>query len=264
MSAEGVQTALITGAGGGIGRALALELARDHRLLLVARNAEKLERLAAEIADLGYDHPVRALALDLSESGAPRRLYDTLVESGVAVDLLINNAGTGVYGAFAATSWEQEQAMIRLNVEALTGLTKLFLGPMLERGHGHLVNLASLAAYQPGGPRMAVYYASKSYVLSFTKGLAEELRGSGVRATAVCPGPVATGFGEASGAANTWLFRMRKTAPEKIARAVRGALRRPRAAVIPGFTAKLMALGGELPPRRIGLLINGLLLRESR
>ncbi len=264
MSVESTKTALITGASGGIGRALAIDLARDHHLVLVARDEPHLRQLAAEITSLGHGNSVQVIEKDLASPDAPRQLFDSLGERQIRVDLLVNNAGVGIHGRFADTDAEQELAMIRLNVEAPTLLTKLFLRPMLERSEGHVINLASLAAYQPGGPGMAVYFATKSYVLSFTKGLAVELRGSGVHATAICPGPVASGFARTAGAEKTRLYRLPTTAPNRIARALRCALRFPRASVIPGWLPKLMAFGGELPPRRIALEINRLLLRESR
>ncbi len=164
MSPEKPRTALITGASGGVGRALALDLARDHRLLLVARNEPDLQRLAGEIGSLGHGNPVTVIGMDLARPQSPRCLFDTVRERRLRVDLLINNAGSGVYGAFAETSLDRELAMLRLNVEALTALTKLFLGPMLERRDGRVINLASLAAYQPGGPGTNLFLTNPEIV----------------------------------------------------------------------------------------------------
>ncbi|MEJ2467413.1 MAG: SDR family NAD(P)-dependent oxidoreductase, partial [Candidatus Thiodiazotropha sp.] len=151
-----------------------------------------------------------------------------------------------------------------LNMLALTALSKRFLKPMIQRGRGHIVNLASLAADQPGGPGFAVYYATKSYVLSFSKTLALELRGSGIHVSAVCPGPVATAFKDRSGAADSWLYRLPKNTPEKIAGSVCRAIKSHRSVVLPGIFSKFLAFAGEMPPRRIALEVNNLLLRSSR
>ena len=176
---DSVQTAMITGASGGIGYELAKLFARDHyRLVLVARSADKLSQVASEL-EKQYGVTVKTIALDLADPSAPKFLFDQLQREGISVDILINNAGFGVLGEFAKMAEDEIQGQIRLNIAALTQLTRLFLPAMLARGSGKIMNVASTAAFQPG-PLMAVYYASKAYVLSFSEALANEVAGSGV------------------------------------------------------------------------------------
>jgi uncharacterized protein len=256
--------ALITGASRGIGLALAQSLASEgYDLVLTARDVDDLSKAADRIKQqTGVE--VRLMPMDLVQPDAPTKLYEEINQSGITIDLLINNAGLGVYGHFINTPLEDELQMMQLNMLALTALSKRFLKPMIQRSRGHIVNIASLAAYQPGGPGFAVYYATKSYVLSFSKALALELRGSGVHVTAVCPGPVATAFEDRSGAADSWLYRLPKNTPEKIAGSVCRAIKTHRSVVLPGIFSKLLAFAGEMPPRRIALEVNNLLLRSSR
>jgi short-subunit dehydrogenase len=186
-------TALITGASAGIGYELAKLFAHDrYNLVLVARNRDTLEQFATEL-QTQFGISARAVALDLTAQSAPQLLFDQLQRDGVLVDILVNNAGYGVYGEFAQMPEQEILGQIQLNITALTLLTKLFLAPMFERRSGKIMNLASTAAFQPG-PLMAVYYASKAYVLSFSEALANELRGSGVTITCFCPGPTDTNF----------------------------------------------------------------------
>src|ERR1051325_400430 len=198
-------TALVTGASGGIGEELARLFAADgHALVLVARSEEKLRRLAEE---LGAKHgvAVRVLASDLSRAEAPREILEELTRAGVSVDALVNNAGIGTWGLFAETDLKQELELLQINVVALTHLTKLFLPSMIARGRGYVCNVASTAAFQPG-PLMAVYYASKAYVLSFSEALSNETAGTGVVVSALCPGPTETGFVAAAGMGDSKLF----------------------------------------------------------
>jgi uncharacterized protein len=186
-------TALITGASGGIGEQFARQLAaRGVNLILVARTASKLEALAKDLSDT-YSVQTTVIAQDLTRPEAARQIGARVRELGLNVDLLINNAGFASYGEFAALPLAHELEMIQVNITALTELTHRLLPGMLERRRGRVLNVASTAAFMPG-PLMAVYYASKAYVLSFSEALGEELRGSGVHVTALCPGPVATGF----------------------------------------------------------------------
>ena len=257
-------TALITGASGGIGAELARLFAADgHDLILVARSEQALARLSDELGSR-YSVAVRAVPADLSRPGAAERLWEDVAGPKGAVDILVNNAGVGIYGPLADSALGGLQGMIELNVNALTALTRLALPSMLGRGAGWVLNVASLAAYQPGGPLMAAYYATKAYVLSFTKGLARELEGSGVSVTALCPGPTKTAFEERSGAARTRMYR-RGSGPSAaaVARAGYRGLMRGRTVVVPGFLAKLLAIAGELPPRRIALEVNRLLLERE-
>jgi len=245
-------TALITGASGGIGLALAREAAADgFDLVLVARNGEALGALAEEARD-AHGVSVRAIAKDLAVPGAPAEIFAELAGAGVHADVLVNNAGFGTWGRFAELDPEGELRMVRVNVLALTHLTRLFLPGMVERGRGRVLNVASTAGFLPG-PLMAVYYASKAYVLSFSEALAAELGGSGVTVTALCPGPTRTGF---QGAAKmegarlvSGLVPVHDAAT--VARAGwRGAMRGKRI-VVPGLLNKLSVQSVRLGPRRL-------------
>jgi short-subunit dehydrogenase len=200
------QTALITGASGGIGYEFAKLFAKDHyNLVLVARSGEKLNQLANE---LQTQHGIRVTVapIDLAEPAAPKFLFDQLRRERVDVDILVNNAGFGVFGEFSQMPEAEILDQIQLNITALTRLTKLFLAPMIERGAGRIMNVASTAAFQPG-PLMAVYYASKAYVLSFSEALANELRPSGVTVCCFCPGATNTGFAKRAGLEGSRLFK---------------------------------------------------------
>lgn len=186
------KTALITGASSGIGLELAHLFARDgYRLVLVARNRSILRQLGDDLQSR-YSITVRIEPKDLAHPASPAELYQELQESGIVLDVLVNNAGFGGAGDFINTKWDHEAEMMQVNIVALTHLTKLFL-PQIRAREGMIMNVASTAAFQPG-PFMAVYYASKAYVLSFTEALAEELRGTGVKVSCLCPGPVKTNF----------------------------------------------------------------------
>lgn len=188
---------LITGASAGIGAELAREFAAPGALLvLTARREERLRELALTLTPMGARCEV--IALDLAEPGAATRLVRELETRGIHVDVLVNNAGWGQLVAFAEQDPSHAAAMIQVNVSALTELTRLLLPGMLARGRGRVLNVASTAAFVPG-PMMAVYYATKAYVLSFSVALAEEVRGTGVTVTALCPGPTTTEFQEVAG-----------------------------------------------------------------
>jgi len=184
---------VVTGASGGIGYEIARVLAgRGFDLVIVARQMDLLERIREEF-ETDFGIRVSPLAMDLTDPDAPDGLYDRVGGDAADVDILVNNAGFGTWGRFVDTDLGQELAELQLNVVALTHLTKLFARRMVGRGAGRIMNVASTAAFQPG-PGMAVYFATKSYVLSFSEAIAEELRGSGVTITALCPGPTRTGF----------------------------------------------------------------------
>jgi short-subunit dehydrogenase len=187
------KTALITGASGGIGLDLARLFAEGgYDVVLVARTESKLKELATELASK-HGVSARAVAADLADPAAPAQLMERLKAEGVQVDVLVNNAGYGGYGTFAETELDAELKMIQLNISALTALSKAVLPGMLARKSGRILNVASTAAFQPG-PLMAVYYATKAYVLSFSEALANETKGTGVTVTCLCPGPTKTGF----------------------------------------------------------------------
>lgn len=186
------KTALITGASSGIGLELAHLFARDgFRLVLLARNRNTLRQIGDDL-QARYSITVRIAPKDLAHPATPPELYQELQEAGVVLDVLVNNAGFGLAGAFQATDWNPEAEMMQVNMVAATHLTKLFL-PQIRAREGKILNVASTAAFQPG-PFMSVYYASKAYLLSFSEALAEELSGTGVTVTCLCPGPVKTNF----------------------------------------------------------------------
>jgi len=254
-------TALVTGASTGIGLELARELAANgHSLILVARDRDKLVA-AAEALRTEHGVSVREVAKDLSEPGAAEDLWAGLSDAGATVEILVNNAGIGVYGNLQDNSIDALTRMQMINVLALTTLTRLALPGMLARKRGRILNLASVVGYQPGGPRMAVYYATKAYVLSFSKGLARELNGSGVSVTALSPGLTKSSFERRAGAGETVLYRVVPQASARdVARAGYRAMMGGRRVAIPGVATKLLAFAGERPPRGIALEVNRWLL----
>jgi hypothetical protein len=198
--------ALITGASMGIGKHISLELAkRGYDLILTSRNNELLEQLQEEcIHTTGVR--VYVYPLDLAAPGSAYTLYDWTVQQKLKVDVLINNAGFGDYGSFYASSYDKVSEMIQVNVSSLTQLTRLFLPNMVQQAQGYVMNVASVAGFVPG-PYMAVYYATKAYVLSFSEAIAEEVRGTGVIVSAFCPGATETAFFDRAAAGNNPLFK---------------------------------------------------------
>jgi short-subunit dehydrogenase len=243
------KTALITGASSGIGLELARVFAREgYNLVLVARDAGRLEDAAKELRTTEVG--VKCVAVDLTDPATPRKISDDLRKKGVLVDVLINCAGFGSHGLFHENDPVEELSMIQVNVTALTHLTRLFLPDMVKRGVGGVLNVASTAAFQPG-PMMAVYFATKAYVLSFSEAIAEELRGTGVNVTALCPGPTPTGF---QSRARTGQMRMLKGGlvlnAATVAKAGYTGLIQNKTIVIPGFKNRILALGVRLTPRK--------------
>ncbi len=255
-------TALVTGASRGIGPALAWEFARNgHDLVLVARNEEALERATGEI-QARTAAKARWHALDLASADAPQALHRWVSDTGIEVDVLVNNAGIGDYGPLADASEQRQRSLLQLNVLALTSLTQLFLEPMLARGRGRILNVASLVAYFAGGANWTTYVASKSYVLAFTRGLAAELRGSGVTATVLAPGTTATDFVEDAHVGDTRAYRwLPKLSVEHVARAGYRAAMRGSTEVVPGVHAKVLAFLGELHPRAVSQAVFSFLSR---
>jgi short-subunit dehydrogenase len=246
-----LQTALITGASGGIGYELAKLFARDHyNLVLVARSTEKLNQVAAELQSQ-FGVTVKTVGLNLAAPPAPKFLFDQLEREGLKIDVLINNAGFGGFGEFAEMAEEEILGQIQLNIAALTHLTRLFLPPMLARHSGKIMNVASTAAFQPG-PLMAVYYATKAYVLSFSEALANEVAGSGVVVSCFCPGATDTGFAKRAGTENSRLFRkLRPMNAEAVARDGYLGLMAGRTLVISGVQNWLVAESVRFAPRKI-------------
>lgn len=255
-------TALVTGASSGIGLELARELAaKGHPLVIVARDRQRLATVAEELRSRhGVDVAVQDS--DLSMPGAAEALWSTLAKAGVDVEILVNNAGTGVHGELQDQPIDELTRMQMVNVVALTTLTRLALPAMVARNRGRILNVASVVGYQPGGPRMAAYYASKAYVLSFSRGLARELKGTAVTVTALSPGTTESSFEGRAGASDTPLYRvLPQMTATSVARAGYRAMMRGRRACVPGLINKLLAFAGELPPRVIALEVNRWLLK---
>ena len=237
---------LMTGASSGIGFELAKRFARDgHSLVLVARSAERLEEVAKELKT-----SVTPIARDLSRPGSATELFSELRTRSIEIEILVNCAGFGASGWFAQTDLDVEREMMQLNMVSLTELTKLALPDMIRRRAGRILNVASTAAFQPG-PRMAVYYASKSYVLSFSEALANELAGTGVTVTTLCPGPTYTGFGKRAGIDGANVFRAGVMSAEAVADAGYRGLMKGKGLVIPGLRNRLLAASVRFSPRKL-------------
>ena len=249
-------TALITGASSGIGYELAKLFAKDHHnLVLVARNGPRLEQVANEL-QRQFGITVRMVALDLTAPTAPQSLFDELRRDGVKVDILVNNAGYGKFGEFAEVALEESAGQIQLNITALTSLTRLFVGPMLKRGSGKIMNVASTAGFQPG-PLMAVYYATKAYVISFSEALANELAGKGITVTCLCPGATETAFAGRAGNDQSRLFkRLRPMDAKTVARAGYQGLLKGKTMVIPGVRNWLVAESVRFSPRKMATAVS--------
>ncbi len=214
-------------------------------MILAARRVDRLEELAAELR-AAHRVAARPIEVDLSDPAAPGHLFEQL--SGTPVDLLVNNAGFGLRGAFAETDWEAERRMIEVNMAAPAHLTKLFLPPMLKRGSGRILNVASIAAFVPG-PFLAMYYASKAFLVSFSHAVANEVKGSGVTVTVLCPGPTRTGFEQAAGVEGSKLFQAGVMSAEAVARTGYQAMMAGKAEVIPGARNRWKIRGTRLAPR---------------
>ncbi len=242
--------ALVTGASNGIGLELAkLLAAAKHDLVLVARSEEKLRVLADEL-EQAHGIVATVIAQDLADPGAPAHIVEEVTSLGIDVEILVNNAGLGLYGPFTETSLEREVAMIQVNVIALTELTKRFLPGMVAAGRGRILNVASTAAFQPG-PLMAVYYATKAFVLSFSEALGNEVDGTGVTVTALCPGPTESGFQATAALQESKLVSGRKLPDAaSVARAGFEGLMRGRRVVIPGAQNWVLAQSVRFLPRQ--------------
>jgi short-subunit dehydrogenase len=255
--------AVITGASSGIGVALARHFAKcGHDLVLVARRELRLRALAGELTDRHHIN-VDCLPLDLSRPDSAAKLHARATEGDRQVDILVNNAGFGWVGAATDIDIERQSEMIRLNISTLAESSHRFLPAMIRRGSGRILNVASTAAFQPG-PRMAVYFATKAFVLSFTEGLAEELRGSGVSATALCPGPVHTEFGDVAGFPTSKVVARLSMPARRVARAGYLGMQRGRAVVVPGIVNKFGILVQRVAPRWLVRRAMGNFLRAVR
>jgi len=234
---------LITGASTGIGKELALRCAREgHHLVLVARNAERLSALSELISER-YHVRVVVIPKDLTAVSAPEEIFSQLLQQDIQLDVLINNAGTGQCGLFEHIDQARNNQMIDLNIRALTELTNLAIHHMRQHGGGKILNVASTGSYQPG-PYIAVYYATKAYVLSLTQALRKELRGSGITISVLCPGSTATEFSQRAGKADI----KGAMSPQKVADAAYKGLDKGKAVIIPGFINKIFIFASKLLP----------------
>jgi short-subunit dehydrogenase len=248
--------ALVTGASSGIGRDLACLLAADRcTLVLSARGVEALEALAAQ---LRTDHGITVYVIpaDLADPLSPQRLADELAELNLNIDILINNAGFGSHGLFATADMGQQLSMVQVNINALVHLTRLLLPGMIARGRGRIMNVASVAAFVPG-PLMAVYYASKAFVLSFSEALSAETRGSGVSVTALCPGVTDTDFHRRAKIGDTRLYNVHTMSSIAVAKIGYRAMMRRQRVAITGLRNKLLVCLIRFVP-------NALILRATK
>jgi short-subunit dehydrogenase len=245
------KVALITGASAGLGVEFARQLSRrGHALVLVARRKDRLDELAKELGN------ARTVAIDLSRKDAAAKLMADVDGAGEQVELLINNAGFGLIGRFAELDAERERQMIDLNVATLTDLCRIVAPQMIARKSGGIINVASTAAFQPG-PKMAVYFATKAYVLSLTEALHEELKPHGVHVTCLCPGPTRTEFGDVAGFGGNGMFDRVAMESPAVVKAGLDGLDKNRAVVVPGLVNKIGANSTRFAPRAVVRKIAG-------
>jgi short-subunit dehydrogenase len=257
-------TALITGASNGIGLELAkIHAAKGDQLVLVARNKSKLDELKIEL-EKTYKISVYTIGKDLSAMNAGQEIFDETSKQQIHIDYLINNAGFGDFGMFVETDWNKEAQMIQLNITALTQLTKLYLKEMVKRGSGKIMNVASTAAFQ-SGPTMAVYYATKAYVLSFSEAIDNEVRDKGVTVTALCPGATESGFQAAAAMEESNLVKGRKLPTSKeVAEYGYESMMKGRTVAIHGFMNYLLANSVRFIPRAMVVKVTRKLQDKSK
>ena len=247
------KTALVTGGASGLGYELALLLAKDnYNLILIDIDANKLEKAKNELQEK-FNSEVTVLVKDLSIVNIAEEIFNEIKHT--PIDVLINNAGFGLYGFFAETNWKREAAMLNLHIMTTTHLTKLLLKGMVERGSGKILNMSSLAAFQPG-PLMSIYYASKSYILSFSEAIANELKGTGVTLTVLCPGQTKTSFQEVvSEGTSENKIGFNIASPDEVAKYGYKAMLKGKSIAIPGTFNKFLSLLPRIMPRNIATSI---------
>ncbi|QPC47410.1 SDR family NAD(P)-dependent oxidoreductase [Mangrovibacillus cuniculi] len=244
------KTVLITGASGGIGEELAYQFAQEGaHVILVARQMDKLENVARKI-EANYSGKVTIIQSDLLAPNAAKELKEKTDSLGLEVDTLINNAGFGLFGEFVDSELSKELDMIHLNITVLTELSKYYLKDMKDKNYGEILNIASTAAFQPG-PLMAVYYASKAYVLSFSEALANESKDFGVKVSVLCPGPTETNFKAAAELESSKLFKSGTMSAKSVAEIAKVGMKREKTVIIPGFKNQLMAQANRFLPRNV-------------
>ncbi len=254
-----MKTVLITGASGGIGKALANIFAeKGYNLILVARSQDKMNRIAEDL-EHRYKIKVTVLVYDLSEPRAALKLYQEIQQKEIGVDILINNAGFGDFGAFVDEDFETVTQMLNLNVTALTELTHLFLKDMKAKNSGKILNIASTAAFQPL-PNFAVYAATKAYVLHFTEALHYELKDTNINVSVLCPGPTSTGFAKRANAENASILKDEMDVDE-VARMAYKEFMKNKMTIITGFKNKMTSLSRMMPSRKVLVNIVGKMSR---
>ena len=244
-------TALITGASSGIGAELArIHASRGGNLVLVARREDRLNQIKAEL-EKEFHVEVAVIAKDLSDAAAPEEIVREIASRGIEIDCLINNAGFGGHGLFHERAWEKDRSMIQVNVMALTALTRLLLPAMVQRKRGRILNVASTAGFLPG-PLQAVYYATKAYVISLSEALANELAGTGVTVTALCPGTTESEFAGQAGVTETRAFKMGVASAKDVATYGYEAMMKGEVLAVHGATNKIVFHGLlRALPRRV-------------
>lgn len=241
---------IITGASSGIGLELAKVFAKNqHDLILVARSKEKLMEIA-EILSEKYKVQTTVFSKDLTDLESIKEVYNELKSQNIDIDFLINNAGFGDFGLFYETNWQNEKKMIDLNITALTYFTKLFLKDMVSKNSGKIMNLASTASFQPG-PLMAVYYATKAYVLHFSEAVANEIKNTDVTITALCPGPTSSGFQETANLEGSGLIKGKLPTSAEVAEYGYKVMMKGKTVSIHGLMNKIMAASVRFLPRNI-------------
>ncbi len=249
------KTALITGASAGLGVEFAKNFARDgHNIVLAARRTERMEQIAEELMKK-HGVKIKVLGRDLSNMDEVQAVFETLQRDNIHIDFLVNNAGFGDWGNFHESDWAKIEGMLDLNIKALTKLTYLFMKPMIQKGEGKILNVASMAAFQPG-PLMAVYYATKAFVLSFSEAISNEIKGTGVSVTILCPGPTESEFQSVANLGKSKLFKHTRIPSSKevvdfgYREMMKGSL-----TVVPGFLNKLVVQSVRFSPRKLVLKI---------
>lgn len=256
------ETALITGASSGIGLDLAQLMAPNFDLIITARNQPELEKLAKEL-QTAHGNYVHVIPADLAQPEAPKQIFAEIERRGLSVDILINNAGFGAYGAFAENDPKTSLAMVEVNIAALTALTRLALPGMIQRKSGKIMNVASTAGFQPG-PLMAVYYATKAYVIMFSEAIANELKGSGITVTCLCPGATATNFAGRANMEESRLFKLGAMKSREVAIAGYKGMMAGKGLVIPGFLNKTVAMSVRFSPRKLVTAISRSLQEKAK
>ena len=244
-----IRYTLVTGASTGIGYELSKLFAKDkHNLILVSRNKNKLQSVKNEL--LKYNIDIKILALDLESSEDIQSLFNYIEINKLAVNILINNAGIGTFGDFNDIEWSKEEALIDINIKALTQLTKYFLPKIIDYKNGGVLNVASTAAFC-SGPRMAAYYASKAYVLNLTEAIYEEYKDNGIKISCLCPGPVKTSFQGKAGIKKSEAAKKYLMDAEEVAKICYKDFNKGKLIIIPGMKNKLLVIGNKLLPRNI-------------